>query len=81
MTKLITSEKDKAEILTLLKASIQALILDGASFENRVKIFQHVEWLERNLTEFNVEAQLQSSQMQTKFTFTVFHGAGKFTNG
>lgn len=79
--KIITSEKDKAEAITLLKAAIQVLILDGVSPADRTKIFQHVEWLERNLTEFTIEARLEANQFQTKLTMVYNHGAGKITNG
>lgn len=79
--KLITSQRERDEAMTLLKAAIQVLILDGVSPADRIKIFQHVEWLERNLTDFNIEARLESDQFQTKVTMIYHHGAGNITHG
>lgn len=76
MTKLITSQRDKDEALMLLKAAIQLLILHGASHADRTKIFQHIAWLEANLTEFNIDAALEANDFQTKITMVYHHGAG-----
>jgi hypothetical protein len=76
MTKLITSEKDKAEALMLLKAAIQVTILHGVSPADRAKVFAHIDWLEANLTEFTIDSRLESNEFQTKITMTYHHGAG-----
>lgn len=77
MTKLITSQRDREEAFILLKAAIQATILHGISPADRQKIFQHIEWMERTLTDFNIDARLESNVFQTKLTLTYHHGAGK----
>jgi acetyl/propionyl-CoA carboxylase alpha subunit len=76
MTKLITTEKDKAEALMLLKAAIQVTILHGITSEQRAKVFAHVDWLEANLTEFTIDSRLESNEFQTKITMVYHHGAG-----
>lgn len=79
MTKVITSAKDKDEILTLLKIACQVLLFNGTTPEQRVKLTQHIEWLQRNLTDFNVDTRFESDQFKTEITMTLFHGAGKIT--